>query len=141
MALRSFETLRLVKGEDLNHHGTLFAGRASEWMIEAGFIAAAAMTDPAHIVCRKVYGLDFLRPVAKGRLLRLNARIVLAGRSRLIVRVEARRDDDTEPTIESTMAFVYVDESGAPRAHGVSVTPETEEELRLHEAATALAGG
>ncbi len=130
----------MVKGEDLNHHGTLFAGRASEWMIEAGFIAAAAMTDPARIVCKKVHGMDFHRPVAKGRLLRLSARIVLAGRSRLVARVEARRDDDTEPTIESTMTFVHVDASGASLAHGVTVSPETPEELRLHAAAAALVG-
>ena len=33
----------LVKGEDLNHHRTLFAGRGAEWLVEAGFIAAADM--------------------------------------------------------------------------------------------------
>ena len=26
---------RLVKSEDLNHHGTLFAGRGAEWFVEA----------------------------------------------------------------------------------------------------------
>ena len=34
---------RLVKSEDLNHHGTLFAGRSAEWFVEAGFIAAGAL--------------------------------------------------------------------------------------------------
>ena len=31
-------TMRLVKSEDLNHHGTLFAGRTAEWFVESGFI-------------------------------------------------------------------------------------------------------
>lgn len=141
MALRSFDTLRLVKGEDLNHHGTLFAGRASEWVIEAGFIAAAAMTDPARIVCRKVHGMEFLKPVAKGRLLRLSARIVLSGRAKLVAKVEARLEENAAPIIESFITFVHVDESGASCPHGVTVAPETEEEHRLHAAAGALAGG
>ncbi len=29
-------TNRFVKSEDLNHHGTLFAGRTSEWFVETG---------------------------------------------------------------------------------------------------------
>ena len=36
------DTSRLVKSEDLNHHGTLFAGRTAEWFVEAGFVSAAA---------------------------------------------------------------------------------------------------
>jgi hypothetical protein len=30
--------MRLVKSEDLNHHGTLFAGRTAEWFVESGFL-------------------------------------------------------------------------------------------------------
>ena len=44
MSMKTFVTHRLVKGEDLNHHGTLFAGRSAEWFVESGFIAAAATT-------------------------------------------------------------------------------------------------
>ena len=39
MEPKTFITHHLVRSEDLNHHGTLFAGRSSEWFIEAGFIA------------------------------------------------------------------------------------------------------
>ena len=39
--MKIYETLHLVKGEDLNHHGTLFAARAAAWLVEAGFAAAA----------------------------------------------------------------------------------------------------
>lgn len=138
MGTRSFETLRLVKAEDLNHHGTLFAGRACAWLIEAGFIAAAALTDPAHIVCRKVHGMAFSQPVSNGSLLRIRARVVFAGRSRLVVCVTAGPHDAVADVIESFMTFVHVDESGASRPHGVSVMPETDEERRLHDIARTL---
>ena len=42
MALEALKTCRLIKSEDLNHHGTLFAGRCAEWFVESGFIAVAA---------------------------------------------------------------------------------------------------
>ena len=41
MGFPVYSSMRLVKGEDLNHHGTLYAGRTAEWFVEAGFIAAA----------------------------------------------------------------------------------------------------
>ena len=59
MGIREFVTTRLVKSEDLNHHGTLFAGRMSEWFVEGCFIAAAtSYGNPEEIVCVKLHGLD-----------------------------------------------------------------------------------
>ncbi|MFB3926434.1 MAG: acyl-CoA thioesterase, partial [Syntrophales bacterium] len=42
--MKTYIIHRQVKGQDLNHHGTLFAGRGAEWFVEAGLIAAASMT-------------------------------------------------------------------------------------------------
>jgi len=33
--MESFSSYHLVKSEDLNHHGTLFAGRSAEWTCSA----------------------------------------------------------------------------------------------------------
>ena len=41
MGIQALSIYHLVKSEDLNHHRTLFAGRGAEWLVEAGFIAAA----------------------------------------------------------------------------------------------------
>ena len=38
--MKQYETSHLVKQEDLNHHGTLFAARAAAWFVEAAFVAA-----------------------------------------------------------------------------------------------------
>ena len=40
MGMPVYKTYHLVKGEDLNHHGRLYAGRNAEWFVESGFIAA-----------------------------------------------------------------------------------------------------
>ncbi len=60
------QSARLIKSEDLNHHGTLFAGRMAEWFVEGSFVAAAiAVGNPDHIVCLKVHGMRFNIPAKK----------------------------------------------------------------------------
>jgi acyl-CoA hydrolase len=63
MEIKTFISHRMVKGEDLNHHGTLFAGRTAQWFVEAGFIAAASLTHPKNILCLKIHGMLFKKPV------------------------------------------------------------------------------
>ncbi|PKN68485.1 MAG: acyl-CoA thioesterase, partial [Deltaproteobacteria bacterium HGW-Deltaproteobacteria-10] len=43
MQLKTHIINHMVKGDDLNHHGTLFAGKTAMWFVEAGFIAAASL--------------------------------------------------------------------------------------------------
>ena len=57
MDVKTFTNYHLVKSEDLNHHGTLYAGRCAEWFVESGFIAAATLTRPENIVCLKIHGM------------------------------------------------------------------------------------
>jgi acyl-CoA hydrolase len=38
---KAFEILHLLKGEDQNNHGTIFAGQGAKWFVESGFVAAA----------------------------------------------------------------------------------------------------
>ena len=63
MELKTHSICRLVKSEDLNHHGTLFAGKTAMWFVESGFIAAASLTHPENIVCVNIHGMLFTRPV------------------------------------------------------------------------------
>jgi acyl-CoA hydrolase len=50
---------RLVKSENLNHHGTQFAGRSAEWFVEARFIATASALPAQNIVRLKIHGMTF----------------------------------------------------------------------------------
>jgi acyl-CoA hydrolase len=62
MDIKTYIIHRHVKGQDLNHHGTLFAGRGAEWFVEAGLIAASILTAPERIVCVNIHGMVFAKP-------------------------------------------------------------------------------
>jgi len=125
-----------VKGEDLNHHHTLYAGRGAEWMVEAGFIAAADLLPPQYVLCLKIHGMTFQRPVRPGEVIRFESKIALTGRSRLIAYVRATTKE--EPTVDGFLTFVYVDDRGKSRPHGITIEAETPEEIELQERASKL---
>ena len=126
----------LVKGEDLNHHRTLFAGRGAEWLVEAGFIAAADLLPPQYVLCLKIHGMTFQRPVRPGEVVRFDSKIVQTGRSRLIAYVRATTKE--ELTVDGFLTFVYVDDQGKSRPHGITIEAETPEEIELQELANQL---
>ncbi len=136
MRMKTLTIHHLVKGEDLNHHHTLFAGRGAEWMVEAGFIAAADLLPPQYVLCLKIHGMTFQRPVRPGEVIRFESKIVLTGRSRLIAYVRATTKE--ELTVEGFLTFVYVDDHGKSRPHGISIEAETPEEIALQEQAGTL---
>lgn len=122
-------TNRLVKNEDLNHHGTLYAGRSAEWFVEAGFIAAAGLTRPEDIVCLKIHGMTFLRPVRGGDVVTFESRIILAGRSTLHAHV--RMLSKGESVMDGFITFVHVDREGRAIPHGIEITPSSDTDLAL----------
>lgn len=129
-------SMHLVKGEDLNHHGTLYAGRSAEWFVESGFISAAMQTKPENIVCVKIHGMTFSRPIQKGEVVTFMSRIVKVGRTKIIVLIEARVEGQT--AVRGFMTFVHVDLNGVPQPHGLELEPVTEEEKALYEEASKL---
>lgn len=129
-------THHFVKSEDLNHHGTLFAGRTAEWFIEAGLMAAAQYLDPANIVCAKVHGMHFQHPIQLGAIIKFVSRAVYAGTSSLIVNVVLYNED--VEILNDFISFVHVDEKGKATPHHVVITAETEEEKKLQEKAIEL---
>lgn len=132
------QTTRLVKSEDLNHHGTLFAGRTAEWFVEAGFISATKLVPADNIVCLKIHGLYFTRPVRPGQIVRFTARVVYAGKSSMVSYIEVFRDEDTDAVVSGFITFVYVDEHTHPCAHGITIKPLTDEDRELFERAKNL---
>lgn len=129
--MREFITTRLVKSEDLNHHGTLFAGRMSEWFVEGCFIAAATTHgNPEEIVCIKLHGLKFGRPAKKGQIIKLTTKVVLTGNTSITVYGKVTGLDDNDISVDGYITFVCVDEMGKKRVHGIETpaasTPEEE---------------
>lgn len=139
--MRQYETTHLVKSEDLNHHGTLFAARAAAWLVEAAFVAAGCVCGSTEgLVCRSINEMSFYRPVQKGTILKFLTRVVYAGRSSFMVAVTAV-DALTElgserSCIEGLLTFVTVDDSGHKSAHHIQLDePEDAEECRQRKKA------
>lgn len=132
--MREFIQTRLVKSEDLNHHGTLFAGRMAEWFIESTFIAAASTHgNPEEIVCVKLHGLHFTGPAKKGEILTTTTRLVLAGTTSLTVYGAVSRLNETRVLVDGFATFVCVDAEGRKKPHGICLPPpedDTEAALR-----------
>ncbi len=131
-------TTRLVKSEDLNHHGTLFAGRTAEWFVESGFIAAANLVDPRHIVCLKIHGMHFTSPVKPGQILKFVSSIVYAGRSSMVAYIEVEPSGMGKPFVSGFITFIYVDKDTHPTPHGIQITPLQERDRMLYESARNL---
>ena len=139
MSFRRFTTCHLVKGQDLNHHGTLYAGRQAEWFVEAGIIAAASLTNPENIVCLKIHGMTFKRPVKKGEIITYQSMIVLTSRTKLIAYVKLTNGDAETVIVDGFLTFVHVDGQGVPIPHGITLpVSESPEEIQVQEWAKAL---
>jgi len=131
----------LVKSEDLNHHGTLYAGRAAEWLVESGFVAAAAgHGQPQDIVCINVHGFVFKIPVQRGTILTMSSRIARVGRSSITVYVKAVNEITQTKYLDSFLTFVCLD-PGTDKAmpHGIILDKiESPEEEEIRERANRL---
>jgi len=129
-------TQHVVMGGDLNHHGTLYAGRTAEWFVEAGFISAASLTKPENIVCLKIHGMLFSRPVHLGEIVCFESRIVSVGRTRMIAFIETKVKG--EVVISGFITFIHVDAQGHPLPHNLIIEAVTDEEKALVERAKNL---
>ena len=138
--MKEYICTHLIKSEDLNHHGTLFAGRMAEWFVESSFIAAAALYgDPGNIVCIKIHGMEFPKPIEKGNLLFLHSKVVYAGKTSLTVYAYTKRNNDPTILTDGYVSFVCVDHEGKKQPHHISLPdPVDDEELKHREVAKSL---
>lgn len=131
--MKSHEICHLIKSEDLNHHGTLFAGRMSEWFVEGSFIAASgAYGNPNNLVCVKLHGLKFSSPGNKGDIITLETKVVYVGTTSITVYGKVTRNDETNVLVEGFTTFVCVDDNGKKMPHNL-IPPKADnnEELQL----------
>lgn len=133
--MRYYDTYKLVKSEDLNHHGTLFAGRMSEWFVESCFISVAnEYKHPENLVCIKVHELKFMSPIRKGDIINIKSKIVSVGNTSILVYGKVTRNDSEEILVEGFLTFVCIDSNGAKMKHNLVVDePNTKENLILLE--------
>ena len=139
MTTNEYPTHRLVKSEDLNHHGTLYAGRSAEWFVESGFVSASALVNPRNIICLKIHGMHFSSPVKPGECICYTSKIAFAGKSSLIAYIKVARVSNPKSTIvDGFITFVHVDENTKPNPHGIVITPDTDEDKLIYKKASEL---
>jgi acyl-CoA hydrolase len=110
--------------------------RGAEWFVEAGFIAAAGLTRPENVVCLKIHGMTFVRPVRPGEIVEFESRIILAGRSSLHAHVQMLAKG--EFVMDGFITFVHVDHDGRAQPHGISIESACAEDQALQERVRAL---
>lgn len=138
MHVKTFYTHHLIKSEELNHHGTLYAGRSAEWFVEAGFISAAALVKPENIVCLQIHGMVFKRPVRLGEVVCYESKIILTGRTSLVAYVRVTSHE--EVMLDGFLTFINVNKQGKAFAHGIEVEPSNAEESALQARAREVTG-
>jgi len=112
----------LIKPEDLQHHGTLFAGRIAEWLVETCFISACRVVrKPEDVVCVQIHGISFRKPAVNGDIVELRARVAFLGKSSITVHGETFINEDEVPAVSGMLTFVTVNKFNKPYAHGLAL--------------------
>ena len=123
--LRQTSISHLIKPEDLQHHGTLFAGRMAEWMVETCYIAASRLVGkPEDVVCVQVHRLNFRKPATNGDIIDIRAKVAFVGSTSITVHSEVFINEEKTASASGMATFVTVDKDGKPYAHGLSLPEE-----------------
>lgn len=138
MKIKVHVTTHMVKSDDLNHHGTLFAGKTAMWFAEAGFIAAASLTSPENVVLMNIHEMIFMKPVYSGSIIRFESKVVLAGNSSLVSYVKVVDNSNEDLLVEGFISFIHIDKNARSLPHGIVVNPTTTEDKALQEKAGNL---
>ncbi len=119
--VKFYSTNRLVKSEDLNHHGTLFAGRAAEWFVEYGFIAASTLLPPHSIICVKIHGMTFQRPVKAGETICFESCIITTGKTSLTAYIKMHHSLKEDVIVDGFITFVHINNETRPTPHDIII--------------------
>jgi len=127
----TISTTHLIKGEDLNHHGTLYAGRCVEWSVQMAYIAAENLFEtPRPLVFMSIRNLSMRAPVRLGDILQFTGRIDYIGETTIGVRVEGRllqNKHGRKSVVNGSFLFCTVDQHGRSVPHGLpGLEPESE---------------
>lgn len=107
-------THHYVRMEQMNHHGSLYAGILTDWMTEAAFFGVAQILGRRdHIVMCAVQDFRFTAPAGLGDILSFRYELARVGRTSLTIAVEARNMLEPENVYATCqVVFVNTDENG-----------------------------
>ncbi len=121
---QAITSAHLVKGDDLNHHQTLYGGRCVEWCVHMAYITAQSCFDEARpLVFMSIRSLSMRSTARLGEIVEFTGRVDYVGESTIGVRVDALKlqpKDERKPVATGTFLFCTVDEEGRSVPHGLS---------------------
>jgi acyl-CoA hydrolase len=140
--LKETSISHLIRPEDLQHHGTLFAGRMAEWFVETCFVAASRLVGrPEDVVCVQIHGISFKKPATNGDIVDIKARVAFLGPTSITVCGKAFVNDNEIPSVSGMITFVTVDKEGKPYEHGLTLPQEYIAQNReIHQEALKIRG-
>lgn len=127
-------TYHLVRGMDLNHHGTLFAGKAALLFVESGFIVTSLALESNEIVCLRIHGMLFKHPVKSGETIGLTSQIIYAGKSSVGVYVKVFVQSTKTFVVDGFLTFVKADEEthkSVPHNLAIEIDNDEARELQI----------
>ena len=130
--MKKYNATYMIRSEDLNHHGNLYAGRAIEWMMESSFIAAElAYGDREGLLYKNTHKFDFMKSVLPGDIVTYESMIVRFGHTSLSMHISLLDAASGELRAEGYTTFVTVDpRDKRPVPHGLTLD-ETDDEQEL----------
>ena len=136
--MKKYETSRLITGQDMNHHDTLFAGRMAEWIAGASFMGASDLYgkygESDHLVAVEIHSMKYLGPSFNGDIIKFVTTGVQAGRTSITVYTKALRNNTDIKVAECFVTFVCIDFEKQKISHNIVLgEPETEEEKEILE--------
>jgi len=82
--------------------------------------------------------LEFTKPLKSGDIACFQSKIVFAGRTSLIVYVNLSDSNENSPILEGFITFVYIDDDGRAKPHGLKLELLDPEDIVLNQRAAAL---
>lgn len=127
--MKRYRSSHMVRMENLNHHGNLYAGQGIEWMIETSFIVVCTeYGDPQGLLYKNTHKFDFYHSVKPGDIITYEGLIVRTGRTSLTVRVGLYNEKTGVLHAEGFTTFVTVDENNRSTPHGIGLDAPADDE-------------
>jgi acyl-CoA hydrolase len=129
------KSIRYVKSENLNHHGTLFAGTIAEWLFEAAFFTATTLLKPKNLLFLKINEMNCYKPVYSGSIIHYKSKLAYTGKTSLTIYIIATEQETNDIIADGFVTYVHVNDDFKAIVHNLELVPQTEEDKKHFEIA------
>jgi acyl-CoA thioesterase YciA len=119
-----YRTRKMVMDKDLNPAGTLFGGRALEWIDEeAAIFAYCQLKYPSHLVTKAMSAIDFKAPARRGDIVEIGTETVKVGTTSITIAITLRNKRTQQEIVRvDGIVFVNLGLDGKPQPHNVYIS-------------------